>query len=489
MSPSESSARGDSNWLAGTDEGANTRTSSGRPSQASMNQCTPSAPSAFASSCGSQTMVVVPRATSTRASSPTASLHDSTCMCASMKPGAERAAAPVDALATLVGAHAGEAPVRDRDVAFEPLARERAEDPRALDHDVRLRLAARDGEQAGGRRRVTHARPRSSRSPPRAAGRAARRCARGRPRSSRPRSRSRLRPSAARSPRSGSGPRSSRASSTSTDAAVLQPVHRRECVGVGADRSAQRDQIGDGGIERLRQAAVDEAGGQGDVRHCLRGVRQRLAAAQAGRAVIGQRPREPDRLAALGRGERSGAALLCRCHRLAEDEVDALGLLGDDAAIDAERLLEGDREGRVVAPEERGQAAGDQHALALVGARTRGFGKVDRALLERLEHLRLALAREALRGGGVGVDRDHPRACADELGVQVAHEIRLLEQDPARPERGRRRLRAAQQLLPHAAVGEHDLAHVRMLSPLTGMRHGFGTVARTHRGQARNVRA
>ena len=56
MSPSESAARGDSNGLAGTHEGAITSTSSGRPSQASSSQCTPSAPSAFASSCGSQTM-------------------------------------------------------------------------------------------------------------------------------------------------------------------------------------------------------------------------------------------------------------------------------------------------------------------------------------------------------------------------------------------------------------------------------------------------
>ena len=86
MSASESGARGDSKRLAGTHAGASASTSSGRPSQESRNQCTPSGPSAFASSCGSHTIVVVPRATSTRASSPTVSLDDSTCMCASMKP-------------------------------------------------------------------------------------------------------------------------------------------------------------------------------------------------------------------------------------------------------------------------------------------------------------------------------------------------------------------------------------------------------------------
>ena len=86
MSSSESGAWGDSNGLAGTADGANTSTSSGSPSQASMNQCTPSGPSALASSCGSQTMAVVPRPSSTRASSATLSLHDSTCMCASMNP-------------------------------------------------------------------------------------------------------------------------------------------------------------------------------------------------------------------------------------------------------------------------------------------------------------------------------------------------------------------------------------------------------------------
>ncbi len=64
---------------------------------------------------------------------------------------------PVDALAALVGPDAGEAPVGDGDVALEPLARERAEHLRALDHGVRRLLTARDGQQAGGRRRVVHA--------------------------------------------------------------------------------------------------------------------------------------------------------------------------------------------------------------------------------------------------------------------------------------------------------------------------------------------
>ena len=96
-SASESGARGDSNGLAGTHAGASASTSIGSPSQASRNQCTPSGPSALASSCGSHTIVVVPRATSNRASSPTISLDDSTCMCASMNPAAQPAPAPVDA--------------------------------------------------------------------------------------------------------------------------------------------------------------------------------------------------------------------------------------------------------------------------------------------------------------------------------------------------------------------------------------------------------
>ena len=73
------------------------------------------------------------------------------------EPGAEEAPAAVDALAALVRADTREATVGDRDVALEPLARERAEHLRALDHRVGRLVTTRDGQQAGGRRRVVHA--------------------------------------------------------------------------------------------------------------------------------------------------------------------------------------------------------------------------------------------------------------------------------------------------------------------------------------------
>ena len=50
------------------------------------------------------------------------------------EPGAEPAAAPVDALATAVAADAREAPVRDGDVALEPFTRERAEHLRSYSY-------------------------------------------------------------------------------------------------------------------------------------------------------------------------------------------------------------------------------------------------------------------------------------------------------------------------------------------------------------------
>ena len=103
MSPTVSSRRGDSNALAGTHEGAITNTVSGRPSEASSIQCTPSEPSTLATSCGSQTIAVVPWGRTARANCAGVSLEDSTCMCASMKPGHEEAPARVDPLAALVG--------------------------------------------------------------------------------------------------------------------------------------------------------------------------------------------------------------------------------------------------------------------------------------------------------------------------------------------------------------------------------------------------
>ena len=71
-------------------------------------------------------------------------------MCASMNPAREEAALAVDPGAALVRADAGEAPVGDRDVAVEPLPRERPEDAGALDHDVGLGLATSHRQQAGG---------------------------------------------------------------------------------------------------------------------------------------------------------------------------------------------------------------------------------------------------------------------------------------------------------------------------------------------------
>ena len=87
MSPGVSSRRGDSKRLAGTHDGAITKTASGSPSLASSIQCTPSEPSTLAISCGSQTTAVVPCGSTARANSAGVSLDDSMCMCASMNPG------------------------------------------------------------------------------------------------------------------------------------------------------------------------------------------------------------------------------------------------------------------------------------------------------------------------------------------------------------------------------------------------------------------
>ena len=79
--------RGDSSALAGTHEEAIAYTRSGSPALASSSQCAPSTPSTLASSCGSHTTAVVPRATTTRANSAGSSIEDSMCTWASMKPG------------------------------------------------------------------------------------------------------------------------------------------------------------------------------------------------------------------------------------------------------------------------------------------------------------------------------------------------------------------------------------------------------------------
>jgi hypothetical protein len=87
ISASSSGPRGDSYGLAGTHEGAITKTFSGTFSAASRSQCTPCAPTTFASSCGSQTIVVVPRASTISAKRSSVSSDDSMCTCESTKPG------------------------------------------------------------------------------------------------------------------------------------------------------------------------------------------------------------------------------------------------------------------------------------------------------------------------------------------------------------------------------------------------------------------
>ena len=56
--------------VAGTQEGAFTRTVTGAPRALSSMKRTPSRPRTFAISCGSATRVVTPRGTTARASSP-----------------------------------------------------------------------------------------------------------------------------------------------------------------------------------------------------------------------------------------------------------------------------------------------------------------------------------------------------------------------------------------------------------------------------------
>ena len=74
------------------------------------------------------------------------------------QPGDDEAAARVDPLAAVVAPDAGDPAVRDRDVAVEPLAREDGEHAPALDDEVGLGVAARDGEQcARSSRRRAHA--------------------------------------------------------------------------------------------------------------------------------------------------------------------------------------------------------------------------------------------------------------------------------------------------------------------------------------------
>ena len=122
-----SSRRGDSNDEAGTHDEAMKKTSSGRPSVASISQWTPSVPSTFAISCGSATTAVVPSGSTSRANSSGSSFDDSRCMWASMKPGTTQRPGRVERPRALVVAEPGDEAVDDRHVGVEPLAREHAE--------------------------------------------------------------------------------------------------------------------------------------------------------------------------------------------------------------------------------------------------------------------------------------------------------------------------------------------------------------------------
>ena len=76
-------------------------------------------------------------------------------------------AGAVDPLAAVVAPDAGDAAVGDRDVAVEPLARERAEHARAGDDEVGIGVTARDGDEvsAGGHAASLASVPASTRTP------------------------------------------------------------------------------------------------------------------------------------------------------------------------------------------------------------------------------------------------------------------------------------------------------------------------------------
>ena len=141
--------RGDSKPEAGTHEEAVKKTSSGRSSQTSTSQWTPSVPRTFAISCGSATTAVVPSGSTSRANSDGSSFDVSRCRCASMKPGTTYAPCGVECLRALVRAEPGDHAVADRDVDVEPLAREDREHPAAADDEVGGLVPPRHRQAAG----------------------------------------------------------------------------------------------------------------------------------------------------------------------------------------------------------------------------------------------------------------------------------------------------------------------------------------------------
>ena len=137
-------------------------------------------------------------------------------------------------------------------------------------------------------------------------------------------------------------------------------------------------------------------------------------------------------------------------------------LCGNHTAIDFQCLIKRQRQLRLVGAEQGRQAPGDAHISARHVPRL--FGKVDAALLQFFEQFADTLALQPFGRRRIGIDGDDPRTCIDEIGMQVSHKIRLVDQHAGGPERCRRRAGAAQQFLPHAAVGQNDPLHARILS-------------------------
>ena len=85
----------------------------------------------------------------------------------------------------------------------------------------------------------------------------------------------------------------------------------------------------------------------------------------------------------------------------------------------------------------------------------------ERRRLQRLEVLRLSLARQPLGGRAVAGERDHLRPGVDVLPVQGRHQSGLLEQHAGGPERVGHGATASGELLAHAAVEKGDRRHGR----------------------------
>ena len=140
--------RGDSNCDAGTHDEAVKKTSSGRSSQTSTSQWTPSVPSTFAISCGSATTAVVPSGSTRRANSDGSSFDGLEMHVRVDESRHDVRAVRIERLRALVGAEPGDDAVADRDVDVEPLAREDAEDAAAANDEVGRLVPPRDRQPA-----------------------------------------------------------------------------------------------------------------------------------------------------------------------------------------------------------------------------------------------------------------------------------------------------------------------------------------------------